>query len=37
MAVAMMTFRFLLYQQQAQHKRRTLIVSDSIGIEKLIV
>lgn len=37
MVVGMMTFCFLPYQHQEQYKRRTLIVSDSIGIEKLIV
>lgn len=33
----MMTFHFLPYQQQEQYKGPALIVSDSIGIEKLIV
>lgn len=37
MVAGMMTFCFLLYRHQEQYKRRALIVSDSIGIEKLIV
>jgi hypothetical protein len=37
LVAGMMTFHFLPYQQQEQYKGLALIVSDSIGIEKLIV